>query len=164
MPGPVQRPVAAKADPPVDGDSGRADGGGQMAWSRIVADQQGGPLQQPGQTPKTEPAGQIGRVAIEPVDQPAGQRLLGRRDHGQPYPLRASSLPTAASRSTDQRRRGSLAPGCKTTSGRSSPARTAAASARSASVTSSRGSRVTGAAPTTAATSRKRWISCWWPV
>jgi len=88
VPGPVQRPVAAKADTPVDGNRGRADGGGQMPRPRIVADQQGGLLQQPGQTAETEPAGQIGRVAIEPVQQPAGQRLLGRRaDHGQPGPL-----------------------------------------------------------------------------
>src|SRR5215218_1824097 len=33
VPGSVQRPVGAEADTPVDGNGGRADGGGQMAWS-----------------------------------------------------------------------------------------------------------------------------------
>ena len=88
VPGPVQRSIGAKADTPVDGNGGRADGGGQMAWSRIVADQEGGPLQQPGQTPKAEPTGQVGRVTIEPVEQPVDQSTLRRRaDHGQPSSL-----------------------------------------------------------------------------
>ena len=60
----------------MDGNGGRADGGGQMAWSRIVADQEGGLLQQPGQAPKAEPTGQVGGVTIEPVEQPVDQSTL----------------------------------------------------------------------------------------
>ena len=45
-------------------------------------------LQQPGQTVEPKPAGQVGWVAVEPVEQPIDQRLFSRRaDHSQASPL-----------------------------------------------------------------------------
>src|SRR5918995_1182682 len=62
VPCPVQRPVAAETDTPVDGDGGRADRGGQVAWSRVVADQQRGLVKQPGQAAEPYPAGEVGGI------------------------------------------------------------------------------------------------------
>jgi hypothetical protein len=120
----AERAVAEHVAEPVDARRRRADGGGQVPRTGVVGDQQAnrpagrraptGSAGRPGSRPG--PAGRHGRAPRVRPRRPDPPRT-GRRPRPPHGPAERVRRPRRRSLSAGQRRRGSVAPGCRATRG-----------------------------------------------